>query len=138
MMETFLKITKRYSMLLGIYGMLLLVFLTSCPIKSSVKNLLGIPTTTEQSTSRGSQVFAVSISEKCAVAATSEAHILQNNAINMNDLLPLLFFATAFLFMYRLFPLPKESKHPVYNRSAKISNSIPLFLAYRKLILHFA
>ena len=126
---------KRYFL---VFAAMLLVLLTSCAVKTSIKNLAGIPTKTERGVPKGNQNFSTNTLEKCAQFDVSDTQIVQKVSLNANDLLPAVIFTAAFLFLFGLRPVSKESKHPLYSRSGKIRSSIPLFLEYRKLIIHHA
>lgn len=127
-----------YRRIFVIFAVLALVLLSSCPIKSSLKSFAGLPAQTAQNMPQGKQAIALSTGDKCSVTSISEVQIIKNNSINDAILLPIIFLASSFLFLFSLCAIKKENKHPTYSRSSKISNSIPLFLAYRKLILHFS
>ncbi|WP_324756246.1 hypothetical protein [Sphingobacterium thalpophilum] len=117
---------------------MLLVLLTSCAVKTSIKNLAGIPTKTERGVPKGNQNFSTNTLEKCAQFDASDTQIVQKVSFNANDLLPAVIFTAAFFFLFGLHPVSKESKHPLYSGSGKIRSSIPIFLEYRKLIIHYA
>lgn len=135
MRTTISNISMNYKGLFVIFASLLLVLLTSCPVKSSLKTFAGIPIKTDQQIPQGKFGFSAHPGEQCSVASASEVQIVQTAQKSINDLLPIIVFTAFFLLS---FPTQrKECKHPVYSGSSKISNSIPLFLAYRKLIIHF-
>lgn len=137
MKMTISNISMNYKGLFVIFASLLLVLLTSCPVKSSLKTWVGIPINTEQQTPQGKHGFLTNGGEQCSVASASEVQIVHAEHKSINDLLPIIVFTASFLCLLSFSAQKKESKHPVYSGSSKISNSIPLFLAYRKLILHF-
>lgn len=126
---------KRYFL---VFAAMLLVLLTSCAVKTSIKNLAGIPTKTERGVTKGSHNFSSNTSEKCAQFDVSDTQIVQKSSFNANNLLPAVIFTAAFLFLLGFRPVSKENKHPLYSGSGKIRSSIPLFLEYRKLIIHYA
>lgn len=126
---------KRYFF---VFAALLFVILTSCTLKSSIKALAGIPTNTEQSLPKGHHNFSANVFEKCAQFDVSDTQIVQKISFNTNDLLPAVIFTAIFLFLLGSRHLIKENKHPLYNGSGKIRNSIPLFLEYQKLIIHYS
>lgn len=126
---------KRYIL---VFAAMLLVLLTSCSIKSSIKNFAGFPPNTEQGLPKGHHNFSVNMLEKCAQFDVSDTQIVQKISFNTNDLLPAVIFTAVFLFLLGFRSLIKENKHPLYNGSGKIRNSIPLFLEYQKLIIHYS
>jgi hypothetical protein len=127
---------KRY---LFVLATVLLVFLSSCVVKSSIKTLVGIPTNTAQSFAKGHLDFSVTNLDRCAEIDLADAQIIQKSSFDVQDLLPVVIFTVSFLFMLCvLFPASKENKHPLYSGSRKIRNSIPIFLEYRKLIIYFS
>lgn len=134
---TIRNISMNYKGLFVIFASLLLVLLTSCPVKSSLKTLVGIPIKTEHQLPQGKAGFSLHHGQQCSVASASEVQIVQTDQKSINELLPIVVYVASFLILLSFPTQRKESKHPVYSGSSKITNSIPLFLAYRKLILHF-
>ncbi|MBZ4190766.1 MULTISPECIES: hypothetical protein [Bacteroidota] len=126
---------KRYFF---VFAAMLLVLLTSCAVKTSLKNLAGIPTKTERSIPKGSQSYSSNTFENCTQLNTADISIVQKVSFHANDLLPAVILTAAFLFIFGLRPVNKENKHPLYSGSGKIRSSIPIFLEYRKLIIHYA
>jgi hypothetical protein len=113
------------------------VLFSSCTVKASVKTLVGIPIKTEQSLPKANRSFSTSSVEKCAQIETADRLSVQKLSTD-NQILPIILFTATFLFLFSFRSLTKESKHPVYSGSSKIRSSIPLFLEYRKLIVHFS
>lgn len=126
---------KRYFL---VFAAMFLVLLTSCAVKTSIKNLAGIPTKTEQGVPKGSHNFSTNTIEKCAQFDALDTQIVQKNSSTANDVLPTVIFTASFPFLFGFRPVSKESKHPLYSGSGKIRSSIPIFLEYRKLIIHYA
>ena len=126
---------KRYFL---VFVAMLLVLLTSCAVKTSIKNLVGIPIKTERSAPKANHNFSTNTLEKCSQLNVEDTQIVQKNSFKANDLLPVVILTAAFLFLLGVHPVSKENKHPLYSGSGKIRNSIPLFLEYRKLIIHYA
>lgn len=138
MNRTVPNISANYKRYFFVFATLLLVLLTSCPIKSSIKIFAGLPTKTESGFPKATHNFSTNTLEKCTQLNVEDAQIIQKNSFKANDLLPVLFFTASFLFLIGFRPVSKENKHPLYNSSGKIRSSIPIFLEYRKLIIHFA
>lgn len=115
---------------------ILLVLLTSCPVKLSIKNWAGIPIETESGVNRGNQNISTSLPEKCPQYNSEDNQIVQKHTIGFNDLLPAFILTLAFLFHFGFRVNAKEIKHPLYSGSNRIRSAIPLFLEYRKLIIH--
>lgn len=125
---------KRY---LFVLATVLLVLLSSCVVKSSIKTLVGIPTNTAQSFAKGYLNFSVTNLDRCAEIDLADAQIIQKSSFDVHDLLSVAIFTVSFL-LGVLFPASKENRHPLYSDSRKIRNSIPIFLEYRKLIIYFS
>lgn len=138
MNNTLRNITNTFQRYLFVCATVFLVLFSSCAVKASVKTLAGIPTKTERSVPKASHNFSTNTLEKCAQFDASDTQIVQKVSFNANDLLPAVIFTAAFLFLFGLRPVSKENKHPLYDGSGKIRSSIPLFLEYRKLIIHYA
>ncbi len=126
-----LENNKRY--LLAISAVVL-VLLSSCVIKNSLETFLNLPVETEQTYPKGGHSFIVNSAEECAAIDPSDNPIIQVS-FNADNLLPVVIFTT-FLFLIVFHPIKKEGKHPLYKDSGKIRNNIPIFLEYRKLIIH--
>src|SRR5690606_31790084 len=120
-----------------VFAAMLLILLSSCAVTASIKTLTGTPVKTERGIPN-SQSFSTNSIEKCAQLDVTDTQIVQKNSFKANDLLPAIIFAAAFLFLFGLHPVSKENKHPLYSGSGKIRSSIPIFLEYRKLIIHYA
>lgn len=120
--------------LLAISGVIL-VLLSSCVIKNSIETFLNLPVETEQTYPKGGHSFIVNSNEECAAIDFLDNQIVQNIYSSTDDLLPAVIFTT-FLFLIVFHPIKKEGKHPLYKDSGKIRNNIPIFLEYRKLIIH--
>jgi hypothetical protein len=126
---------KRYFL---VFAAMLLVLLTSCAVKTSIKNLVGIPLKTERSVPKANHNLSTNTLAKCSQLNVEDTQIVQKNSSKANDLLPAVIFTATFLFLFSFQPVSKENKHPLYSSSGKIRSSIPIFLEYRKLIIHYA
>ena len=115
----------------------LLVLLSSCVVKASIKTLAGLPVNSEQGIPKGARNFSMNSAETCVLLDGSDEIIVQQQSSHhANDLLPVVIFTAAFLFIVGFHAVSKEKKHPFYSGSGKIRSSIPIFLEYRKLIIH--
>ena len=132
------NITNNFQRYLFVFVTVFLVLFSSCAVKASVKKLAGIPTKTEQGLPKANHNLPVSSVERCTVITASDMQVVQKSSVNANDLLPAVLFTASFLFLFGFQSVTKESKHPVYSGSSKIRSSIPIFLEYRKLIIHFS
>lgn len=112
---------------------LVFVLIGSCPIKMSIKNLIGIPVNTEQSTSKSMYALQVTSTEKCADGEINKVKVLQTNSSSTGGLLPVAFFTLTFIYALG-FPLTNERLHPGYG-NLKIPAALPVFLQYRRLII---
>ena len=126
-------IFKNYLRQSLVFAAAILIVLTSCSIKSSIKSLLGVPAHTEQHVSKKNGKFFGSTSETCVIGEPGDTKISQAASLGTN-LLPALFLAAAFLFPLAIAP-QKEPSHPLFG-NFKIRLNLPLFLLYRKLILY--
>lgn len=138
MSKTIPNIANNFQRYLFVVATVFLVLFSSCAVKASVKTLAGIPTKTEQGLPKANHNVPVSSVERCTVVMASDMQVVQKSSSNTNDLLPVVLFTASFLFLLGLRPVSKENKHPLYSGSSKIRSSIPIFLEYRKLIIHFA
>lgn len=138
MKKSMLNITNNVQRYLFVFATVLLVLFSSCIVRASVKTLVGIPTKTEKGIPTANRSFSASSVEKCSTIETADTLTVQKSSSNANDLLPVVLFTATFFFLFSFRSLTKESKHPIYSSSSKIRSSIPIFLEYRKLIIHFS
>lgn len=127
-----LNIIKNYNRYLAVCAMVVFVLLTSCPVKSSIKGLAGIPVNTEQQASKKNNPLSGQEMEKCADSQTTETSIIQPFS-HASDLLPAVLFAVTFIFLFG-YTFSKAQTHPRYS-NLKIPGSLPIFLQYRRLII---
>ncbi|WPQ63077.1 hypothetical protein SIO70_32435 [Chitinophaga sancti] len=130
MNRTVLYNLRTYQRYFFVFATMVLVLLSSCPIKSVIKNLAGIPTNKEQGLTKKSNPFFGNGAEKC-ISETLDTTISQTGSFNTNDWLPAL-LTTAFVFLpgYTLC-----NELPQFYGSLKIPGTLPIFLQYRKLII---
>ncbi|WP_417363938.1 hypothetical protein [Galbibacter sp.] len=138
MKRTILNISTSFKQYFLVLTAILFVLLSSCAIKSSIKELTGISANTEQGVPQNSRNLFTNSVEKCPSFDISDSQVVQNISSHSDDLLPLISFKTAFLFLFDFPSLESESIHPLYNGSRKIQSSIPIFLEYQKLIIHYS
>ena len=105
--------------------------ITSNPLNSTIYGA------TEQAPTKGGTNFSATTFEKCSPTEITHSQSNQNN-LSSPDLLPVAIFTAAFLFLFGIRYITKGNKHPLYSSSGKIRNAIPLFLEYRKLIIHYS
>lgn len=132
MNRTLPNITKYHQRYFFVFIAVFVLF--TCPIKSSIKDLVGIPVNTEQGFAKKSNpIFANGI-DQCTSAEIADAKISQTPSFAANDLLPAIIFAVTFLFLLGFMPR-KEQSHPLYG-GQRIPKTLPLFLLYQKLIVY--
>lgn len=136
MNRTILNMSTNFKRYFLVCAAILLVLLTSCPVKLSIKNWAGIPIKTESGVSKGRQSVSTSLLEKCPQYNIEDNQIIHKHSIDSNDLIPAFILSLAFLFYFGFRVNTKEIKHPLYSGSNRIRSTIPLFLEYRKLIIH--
>lgn len=127
--------TKNYQQYVAVLAALAFVLLTSCPVKSSLKSLAGIPVNTEQgSSAKKNNPLLGSGMELCAQSDLTNIQISPTFSSNTNDLLPAVLLITALSFLFcGYFPDNKPSK--VGYHTLKISHTLPIFLRHRQLII---
>lgn len=114
-----------------VFAAMALVLFTFCPIKSSIKGLIGLPAKTEQGLPKNSSLFFGNDAGRCISSEGTETRISQSIPVNADNLLPVVLLATAFLFSSIR---SKEAPHPLYG-SVRIPRALPIFLQYRKLLI---
>ncbi len=138
MNKTIPNIANNFQRYLFVFATVFLVLFSSCAVKASVKTLVGIPTKAEQGLPKGNPNLSVSSPDRCTVVSASDMQVVQKSSLNANDVLPVVLFTATFLFLFSFRSITKESKHPRYSGSSKIRSAVPIFLEYRKLIIHFS
>lgn len=133
MNKTIPNISKNKLRDIFVFAAMLLVLLTSCPIKNGLLSFAGIPLNTEQGSAKKNRLISEYGVEKCFYSETADPIISQEISISANDLFPVLQLAATFLFLLG-YIFCKEQSHPLYG-NLKIYGTLPIFLQYRKLIL---
>lgn len=126
-------ISKKYGQNTLVFVFMFFTLLLSCQVKSSIKSLAGIPVNTEQSVPKGAIRVLVNGAETCVNDKTADTEISRTTATNLNDLLPVVLLAVAFLSLIGS-TLGREQLHPRYG-NLKIPGTLPLFLQHRKLLI---
>ncbi|MEH6307214.1 hypothetical protein RYH73_16320 [Olivibacter sp. CPCC 100613] len=121
---------KRYVFALIVTVM---VLLTSCPIKSGIKSLMGIPVSTEQGATTSNTNFLINGGERCVNSETDQTKTSSTVSTRANDILPTVILTSIFLFLIG-YTLKRKHVHPLYG-NLKIPDTLPIFLRYRKLII---
>ena len=129
-------ITKNHLRQLFAFAAAILIILTSCSVKSSIKSMAGIPVNTEQGLAKNNHGFIGAGSETCLNGETTDTKISQTASFNTITLLPAVILTAAFLFLFGYTPR-KEKLHPLYG-NLKIPSTLPLFLLYRKLLVYYS
>ncbi len=87
---------------------------------------------------KGNHNLPVNTFEKCSQIDVVDSQIDHKSSYSSQDLLPVILLAVTTFFFFGLRQQKKQTKHPLYNSSGKIRNSISIFLEYRKLLIHFS
>lgn len=132
--RTLVNIARNFQQYSLVLVAIVFVLLTSCPVKSGIKSLVGLPVNTEQEVPKGKHDFVGgSNAEKCVIGQTNDTTISNNTASHANSLLPAVFLIIAFLSL-PIITSDKEQSHPLYG-NIKIRGTLPIFIQYRKLII---
>lgn len=115
---------------LAVFIAFIVVMLTSCAFKGSIKSLAGIPVNTEQGQSKKSLV--ASEIDICVYGEVTDAKI--STSRSDTNLLPLALVITAFFFLFGHDALASIFSHAGYG-ARKVHSSLPLFLQHRQLII---
>lgn len=133
MIRIILNISKNYRQCLFVFAAMVLVLLTSCPVKIGIKNLAGIPAKTEQNTGGKKIHLFGNNQEKCVNSEAADAEIFQSPLVHTDNILPAVLFTAAFIFLLGYRP-GRQQTHPLYG-NVKIPATLPLFLRHRKLLI---
>jgi hypothetical protein len=131
MNRTFPNIPKKTLRYIFVFAAMVLVLLSSCPVKSSLRTLAGFPVKTEQGVTKGNHTFFAS--ERCVNTPTTETSVSQTVSADTNNLLPVVLFTAAFLFLPG-YALCREQSRTLYG-NIRIPGTLPIFLQHRKLII---
>jgi len=123
-------IAKNHQRHLAVFFAFIVVMLTSCAFKGSIKSLAGIPLSTEQGHSKKTVIG--SDTETCVYGEVTDAKISTYSS-NTNDLLPVALVETALFFLFGYGALASAPSHAGY-ATRKTPGSLPIFIQYRQLI----
>lgn len=127
-----LHIPENYRRYFFVFVVTFFVLLTSCPVKTSIKTLVGLPSNIEQGLKANHSFLGTSF-EKCINSESEDISVSQKGSFHANELIPVVLFTVAFLFLF-CDNVGQAQSHPLYGNS-KIPGSLPIFLQYRKLII---
>lgn len=131
MYRTLSNSIRNYQQYLLVPALMVLLLLSSCPVKASIKRLAAEPIPTEQRSSAQANMQSGHV-ERCALSELA-AQPVQSSSSQAFKLIPaLLFAAVAFLFFGPFYG--KTNTQPLYGRK-RTPPPIPLYLQYRKLKL---
>ena len=134
MNRIFPNITKNHLRQLLVFAAAVLIVLTPCSVKSSIKSLTGIPVNTEQGISKHHHSFLGTASGTCVSVQLTDTKISQKASSDAIDLLPA---AIKVSFIFLAAPkLTEEQFHPLYKK-LKIPGKLPLFLLYQRLMVDY-
>lgn len=127
--------TSKWRSIIGIVAIFCIV-LSSCAVKASIKNHLGVQHTATQNKTSNNQgkSFLSSSAIDCFYTSSADAINIQNADVKFAGSTIAILALCTFTFFFGFNALKKEDKYPLYN-SDKISGSLPIFLQYRKLII---
>ncbi|MEJ5056228.1 hypothetical protein WH223_18440 [Sphingobacterium sp. MYb382] len=113
------------------------ILLSSCPIKSSIKNFIGSDFPAAQkdksSAQNGTSFFSNSTTD-CAVQNTVKESTFQKGDSSQHaQVSATLLFSLVLAFIYGNFTLDKKQKP--HHKNVGIKATIPIFIAYRKLLI---
>lgn len=123
-------IAKNHRRHLAVFTAFIVVMLTSCAFKGSIKSLAGIPANTEQNQSKKTAVG--SDMDACVYGEVTDAKIATYSS-NANDLLPVALVVTALFFLG--FNPRAEAQLRAGHVTHRIPNPQPIFLQHRQLII---
>ena len=110
----------------------ILLFLSSCPIKTGIKSLIGLPQKVEQvASAKGS--FIGTNYESCSSSIMTDAITLEKTGLQSQNMLPVAILTAFILFIFYSFRT-KDEIDPRCLR-IKIIAPLPIFLRDRKLII---
>lgn len=111
----------------------LLLLLSSCPIKTGIRSLAGIPVQTGHHSSKGNYVFLGSSLERCINVETVDTKVVEAGFTFQCDARHDDIFAAVSSFIFDA-STGDQPPHPLYG-SVKPGSTVPIFLQCRKLII---
>lgn len=127
-------LVKNYQRYVAALAVFVLVLLTSCPVKNSLKSLAGIPVNTEQGSAKKNSPLLGNSLEICIQSDITDAKISPTTSSSTNDLLPAVLILTVLSFLFRGY-ISDEEPSKVGYRTQSISPTLPIFLRHRQLII---
>src|SRR3546814_224619 len=120
------SISKAYRRNPFVLAAMVLLLLASCPVKSGIKHLAGIPVNTEQSDTKGNYSFFGSALEKCVNGDATDKEIASSTSSQTNNLVPAVLHAATILLL-ATYTRRKEPQPSLYG-SLKFTGRLPIFL----------
>ena len=111
----------------------LLLLLSSCPVKTAFRSLAGMPVKTGHHSSKANYVFLGSSVERCINGETVDTKVVEAGFSFQCDARQDDVFAAVFSFIFDASTGDKPP-HPLYGRT-KPGSTVPIFLQCRKLII---
>jgi len=128
--------SHRWSSLLAILA-IFCILLSSCPIKSSIKNFIATDFPKEQkdksAAQNGTSFFSASTSECLAQNTVKETTFQKGDNSQQAQLSAVLLFSLVLSFIYGNFVVAK--KQAPYRTDSHHEATLPIFIAYRKLLI---
>ena len=110
----------------------MLVVISSCSVRTGIKNMLGVPPTEQQSVTGKKNIFNFT-NTTCSTFGMADINVISPVSGQPASTASLIFLSTLFVFLF-CFPVVADKPRPLYG-SIKTPGSLPLFLEYRKLII---
>ncbi|WP_432221072.1 hypothetical protein ACRASX_09815 [Flavobacterium sp. TMP13] len=109
------------------------VLFSTCSVKNEIKEILGIPIAIEQNGNQRVTLFSTALSDLCANAFNADVSQSPKITLLSSNLVAIVTLSAIVMLLFSVYEIEKR-KHPRYN-SLKITDSFPIFLLYRKLII---
>lgn len=134
----FISLRKKHQKYAVATFAILCVLLSSCAIKSNLKSLLGVTTQTEHvNLNKTSQLIDKNTTEDCQLLESDLSFTIQSAGIDLTPLTLEIFpFLGVSLLLIGLYNRQHDFIKPQYNSTHRIKQNIPLFLEYKRLIIH--
>ncbi|MEK6511191.1 hypothetical protein [Myroides odoratimimus] len=115
-----------------VYVATILIFISSCAVKKSIKTFLLDSPLIEHQQSKGESNPSYKTSRKCSELKTTETQVIQKFELLSEDLLPLDPYVPVLLgWLVNTI----VNAHPLYIGTKKIRITVPLFIEYQRLII---
>ena len=123
----------------SVFGLaaVLFILLSSCGVKASVKDILGVQQSTKKEDfKRTDHSFLITESADCGQDQAGKDLVIQNPELKLpSQAIVAVLLATVIPVLFDLDQITSSPLHPLYGDSSRIRYSLPIFIQHKRLII---